>query len=90
MWESIQQYPHRENVEPYFRFLKAANRRQSRYFGRLLKGYGQEIDEPYTASPTKPLLKRGLRHLSVGFLRRIIQAIETPSKKPPSSGVRPL
>ena len=86
MWDSIRLCPRKENVEPYYHFLKASHRRPSRYFGRLLASYGVEIEEPYTLpSAPKPLLKRGPRHLTASALKRITDRIQPPDANPEQS-----
>jgi putative sugar O-methyltransferase len=71
MWDSIRLCPRKENVEPYYQFLKASNCREYRYFGRMLASYGVEVDEPYT----RPTLKRGLRTKSASALYRLAKRI---------------
>ena len=72
MWDSIRLCPRRENVEPYYEFLKASDCREYRYFGRMLVRFGVEVEEPYA----RPMAKRGLRTLTASAMRRLSAKIQ--------------
>jgi hypothetical protein len=73
MWESIMLFPQRENVEPYYSYLKMDDVREYRYFGRLLADLGREVGEPYTASNLS--LSRTSRRVAGGLVRRVARPI---------------
>lgn len=85
MWDSVRFCPRRENLEPYYKFLKDSNRRQSRYFGRLLAGLGVEVEQPFTV-PTPEVatsvFKKSPQHLAAAVLRRLADKIEPTVVRP--------
>ena len=67
MWDSIRLCPTKENVEPYFHFLKGSNRHEARYLGNLLVSMGVDVWHLYA----EPVPRRGLLAKPGNLLRRL-------------------